>query len=848
VKLSHILFKPKWQDKDADTRLPAVVSDADPNLIAALPELTRSDPDARIRIAALKRLGDYERWRERSTGDADAEVRRTARAAYIAMFCAGASNCPPLPRQIAELDTLSSAELETVATAATNRDLRAAALALVTRPALFAERAGADPDPAVRLLALQRVDDPAALQRIAERARKTDKAISRMARERLESMRIVSGDAGAIAARARVLCERIEVLLRNPGTDRAAARAAIEGDWNNLGNEVPAALSARFRGAVALINQLTSMRGNTLADEHSLPQQTATVAETAPLTPAPPAETDRGGLAEPAAEIGEVVTSRARFDAALAAAAEQSRREREQRDAATRERIEQLLSRYEAALAAGDTSAAQAAHTELSQLTKAAGKISAALEHRLAPLDARLTELKRWQVWSNQRRRRALCDEIEALSAAGLHPDAVASRVHDARAEWQRLDAIEGGDKPVAASGLARRFHGVCQHALKPAQAYFEKRDSVRDAHRNELEALLARVAAVPADSTDWKALSVLQRELSAALRSLDGVSPRDRNHCARRIKDAIGSISARIEEHAKGIATAKAHLIEQAEALSQNADRGAARAARELQQQWTALGEGLRSTDQKQWRQFRAACDRIFSALDAGRKEREANVAVQAGQAQAIVDEAEALANDPAIDADALAAGRRDLDFRWRALGAGDRQLDQRWHKVLDKLSARGTERARAKRLARYSSALQKFALLRELERGAQSAELLAPRWEVHAALAAEFEAPLTERWMRACRYESASSETDDAAEAARDLLVRLEFIAGIASPEEDRQRRMDFQVARLSARMRGGAALAPERELDEVFSAWFAQPPLPFELEQRFERAAKAATDILP
>jgi hypothetical protein len=180
-------------------------------LIAALPELTRSDPDARIRIAALKRLGDYERWRERSTGDADAEVRRTARAAYIAMFCAGASNCPPLPRQIAELDTLSPAELETVATAATNRDLRAAALALVTRPALFAERAGADPDPTVRLLALQRVDDPATLQRIAERARKTDKAISRMARERLESMPVRSPPVPACFASASRFCCAIQV-------------------------------------------------------------------------------------------------------------------------------------------------------------------------------------------------------------------------------------------------------------------------------------------------------------------------------------------------------------------------------------------------------------------------------------------------------------------------------------------------------------------------------------------------------------------------------------------------------------------------------------------------------------
>ena len=80
MKIARILFKPKWQDKDATVRLAAVAAEQDPELLAALPELTRSDSDARVRIAALKRLGDYERWRERSTGDADADVRRTARA------------------------------------------------------------------------------------------------------------------------------------------------------------------------------------------------------------------------------------------------------------------------------------------------------------------------------------------------------------------------------------------------------------------------------------------------------------------------------------------------------------------------------------------------------------------------------------------------------------------------------------------------------------------------------------------------------------------------------------------------------------------------------------------------
>ena len=306
-------------------------------------------------------------------------------------------------------------------------------------------------------------------------------------------------------------------------------------------------------------------------------------------------------------------------------------------------------------------------------------------------------------------------------------------------------------------------------------------------------------------------------------------------------------AISPRLEARAQSVEQAKSRLIEQAQALSQHAERGAARAARELQQQWTAIGEGVRSTDQKQWREFRAACDRVFAALDAGRKERDSQAAALIGQAQAIVDEAETLANDPAIDSDALLARRRELDSRWRAVTTNDQRLDQRWRKALDKLSARGAERAREKRLARYALALQKYAMLRELECGEQTAELLAPRWDAHPGLVAEFGAPLADRWTRACRGDCVSADVTEV-EAARDLLTRLEFSAGIASPAEDRQRRMDYQVARLSARMRGGVSMTPECELDEVLSAWFGQPPQPAELEQRFERAAQAAMGALP
>src|SRR4051812_44066689 len=100
MKIGKLLFKPKWQDKDAAVRRIAVGEEHDPDLIAALPDLARSDPDAQVRLAVLKRLNDYELWRERSTGDNEPSLRRTARTHYLQQLCADLPGGPALTRRI----------------------------------------------------------------------------------------------------------------------------------------------------------------------------------------------------------------------------------------------------------------------------------------------------------------------------------------------------------------------------------------------------------------------------------------------------------------------------------------------------------------------------------------------------------------------------------------------------------------------------------------------------------------------------------------------------------------------------------------------------------------------------
>ena len=842
MNLARMLFKSKWQDKNPEIRRAAVANDNDAELLAALTQIGRSDADAGVRMAALKRLNDYEAWRERSTGDSDGAIRGAARVAYVALLCSNDARVPALPRRIAELDTLSSEEIEKIASQASDRELRAVALARVTRPALLAERALADPDAKLRLAALERISDAAALERIAERARKTDKAINRRARELAAAQRIGGGDTDAIALKAQALCERMESLMRASAAADDSARAAVEHQWQALGGRVPAELQMRYRGAETLVRQMQSNMLNPLVRAISMANLTAA----APITLSSAAQTD---AAQPALLSVELLASQARFDVALASAAAESQRERELRRMHLHE-IEELAPQYATALDAGDVTATHGLHRRLAALTDTIGTLPAHLEDRLAPLHARYGELKRWQQWANQQRRQAICASIESLPQASLHPDALATRIREAREEWQRLDTSEGspgpGESDPAGSGLTRRFHTLCHRTLKPTKAYFNKRDELRHTHSEAIEALLQSAASLPAEIADWKSAGTLRQQLIDTLRSLDAVDPRERTRLGKRIKAAIAALAPRIEAHVDAVENAKKALIERATGLSRQSDpRSVAREARDLQQQWTALGNGKRAIDQRQWKGFRGACDAAFNRLDSVRKERDAQSAASRAHAQGLLDEIDALRVSTVFTGDAIKTKLRDLDARWTALRCDDRAFERRYRKSHDAIAAQLRDAARTQHLSRYTQALEKYTLLREIETGAESGEDVTPHWQSLQATAADFAAALDARYARAT--EGNTPPPSDAAQA-RNRLVELEFLAGADTPAEDRQRRMNYQVQRLAARMRDSSTPTPEAELTRILLGWFAQAPQDVELEMRFVHAAHAALATLP
>lgn len=876
------LFKPRWQSKDADVRRTAIVADTSAELIEALPRIARSDADAAIRMAAMKRVADVGLAQTMARDDTAADVRKAAESLWLDLMSGRHAQAPALDVRLRLLGAEDGSKLiEYLAEHASETALRAAALQRVSRPALLIDRILNDRDPALRLATLDRISDEAALNRIAERSRKSDKQIHRRCRERLDALKLERGDAGSIAERARELCERLERQVRDGSDD-----AGLAAQWDAIAALAPAELVARHASAKALLERsrdpqhIATLRERSIAlaafdDElaaldretlHATPSQHALFGERldalaerwsaldeaaasqrqgattrlAQLTARLQQLGQRHAEAEDQAAVRHAL-GRARIDQ------EQAERDRSADSAARSARrqaalaeLETALKTMEQALESGHSASAEAAHAGLNAARNAIdGELPAGLRQRLASAEAGHADVVQWRNWGATQRRNQLCEDIEALPEAALHPDALATRVREAQTEWTRIDAAQGATQ---ADALSRRFRAACRRAMEPARPYFEKRDELRSTVSASLNALIERGSALPEEIDDWKAIAALRRELASALRDLDRVDPRQRKPLADRIKAALTGIDERVDAHDAGIAAAKDALIGAATALADGSDRRAAIvSSRDLQKRWQATGNGARRRDEQQWKLFRAAIDAVYAAADAERDQIASNQRQQRDEAAALCDELEALAK--ADSAPERGSVQRITDA-FQAVAVNDDGLRQRFRQAQDGLRVAAQARQHAALRARYVTWLEHWRVCRAVERC--DLEVEAARDRIAALPANELDAALLdERFLAAISGIIAACANES---EFRDALIRLEQFAGVDSPEQDRQRRMDLQVGQLSAHLRGDGRDEPATRLTRAMTDWLklgALPGRPDAIDQRFERAYAAAVD---
>ncbi len=794
--MANWLKRLRAQSRDPAARRQAVAHDPVEALGQPLAQFARTDDDAAVRKLALRRAADLALSQERMQEDSDASVCEVAQKLYRELLAGTHAEAPALAERLDMLgDIGDSTLLEHLACHAAEPELREAALRKLNHPGLVIRRLTDDPDRALRLRLLEEIDDPALLQRIVDKTRRRDRQLHRQAEARLRALKIAAGDAQAIQEEAEFLCRELEAM---PGGNAdTAAIEALDARWEAIRQAVDPVLGTRHDNA----------RAQAMAAAHA-PDNEAPKPDTAARTlPRMDEPAHASGRVEQVSPEVQKLAAEHRFRASVAASEPDSLPKSKVLKKKPAPAFESMLEALEAALEQGDLSTADECARKIMPRQAALPKKLAGRWHRA---HNRVNEMKRWQQWSSRRQRRQLCVEARAMRGSDLHPEAIANRIRELRQTWKQLDALEpvGSSGHAADAALQRRFHALCQRALEPTRAWFEQRNAARSEHTQKIEALLA--AESPTED-DWKALASRRRMLAAARRELDQVEPRARKALARKLTHAIKGIDAPLDTHYQDIRKAHERLISRAQALMELAPNERPAAARELQKEWQALGPGRRDLDRKQWRTFRTALDAVFAEREQQKKARDEQRQKQQREASRLLQELEAQSKK--LDAaDALQASLRQARQDWRTLDVRDRSLARRW----DALRAEIEQR------------------VRELE-----AETVRQRYRAWLDAAAKNETPDDmPTALRDAVTKRGKTTIDDT--QIRELLVQMEALAGIDSPPDDHDLRMQIKLKRLQASLGDGKRENPRSELERHLAEWIAlDMPSNTALHQRFEAA---------
>ena len=684
AKTSKLVSKP-----DAAVRKPAPS-----NTVDALTAI--KSPDIEVRKAALNTIDDLTVLSDRAQNDSDAKIKQIALAKLKVELIAARRS---VGERVRVLNVVDTATLEYVAKSAIEPELRRAALAKITRNGFLGDRAISDPDSAIRLELVARIEAPNTLERISDAARTKDKAVYRAASEKLSAAKFAAGDQKELDTRALALCTALEALLRDPPSDVDSKLAVIDKDWQALSAKASGALAVRFTGTRGTLERIVHP-----------PEPVQVVEQAAPDAPEPSAIVLSSGLdlelADAMRRISDAIsTEHVRLDtldalqrsvdarfAAIQPSAEDvaamaniraqlsSSRDAIRAAAAARqakvdaqaEAARALIKKFSDAVEGGDLAAARAQEKLLDAKKSEFGVLLAAADKRsLGDAKAKLGKLLGWERWSANKHRIELCDEVQALAGSGLHPDALQAKITELKARWAELDKLDGLDAEAAkALGIGKRFRALCFEAIKPAQGYFDKRKELRGLKREETEILITRAQALltSVDIATPKALLDARGDLSERMRNLDQLDPKARAVLSKQIREINDGLSEKLNEQRKAAETDKRKLIARLRRDLIGAEPAAAiAAAKTAQSEWKTLSRADRKIEDELWAELRGLVDPHFASAKAADEKLRTQESEKAAAAEDIINRTRALVSDVQAE-HSVASALEKLENEWRA------------------------------------------------------------------------------------------------------------------------------------------------------------------------------------
>lgn len=491
------------------------------------------------------------------------------------------------------------------------------------------------------------------------------------------------------------------------------------------------------------------------------------------------------------------------------------------------------------------------------------------IEHRLHRLSPQLRELQSWRKWGTNQHRVDMCETLERLANEPLNPTLFTEQVQTLQQEWKDLDR----DGNRINEQLRKRFQRATDKIYELCKPYLDEQNRQREHNIKaredlcqQLENFLEKINW--ANITDWKKTVRAVREVRNTWESLGSVDIKYHHTLHQRYRTAMRRLSRPLAQERAKNRILRQSLIKQAQELLTNPDiNQAVTEIRHIQDQWQITVPSTRNQEDNMWQSFRTVCDKIFERRRESLQVQHEAVESQVEALNAICESLENLAKT---------AGGQNLQEQFDALEKNwktgleqglprpeEARLQRRWQKGVEAMRRRIRLMEEAAQLAQMERLRTQAALCGEIETLLEQGpipeadrESLVSAWQNRwinlpknkdpmwsAALEKRFNIAIAATQSDAAREKFQAARVANRKERGL-LCLQMEILAGIQSPPEAIQERLEFQVSRLSGRLSQGVA-DPLDEFPQLERAWYACGPAVASqieaLELRFDRAKR-------
>ncbi len=465
---------------------------------------------------------------------------------------------------------------------------------------------------------------------------------------------------------------------------------------------------------------------------------------------------------------------------------------------------------------------------------------------KLNRADKQLDEMADWQDFAAKPKLLLICEEMEVLPARELKPPALAKEVKRLQESWKTLGVSR------ASNELWARFKTAGDTAYEPCKAFFEQRQQERqqkvDAKGDICKALDTEFDATDWEAPDWKAIA---RLVANSKRSWSQNRVTDRKPdkaLEQQFSDCLKKFESRLAEQFDANAVVKKEMIEKAKALAEGeVNQHSINQVKKLQTNWKQVGVMRRTEDQTLWEEFNGYCRVIFKQQRDVEKEKYKASMGHVFRAKDIIKELRALSKTAKPDDNKV----QELTTEFNGLeDFPDKEkkfLLRDFRGALESVGTAAANQSRKKAHAEHEELLRQVALCEQIEAMVEAGnatdnaiEDINHAWDAsEITLAKEFAAKLFKRRDKALGHIKVKSQFDYAKseEIRRNLLIKMEIVADIETPSEDKPRRMAYQLEHLRDGMTSSAVADKKKQLRDLEMEWFMAPPVKSKLNSNLQ-----------